>query len=248
MAEHAADVGIWDVEARSVKNRLVEPPTVEDLDPCHVARKEIRELRKENFRLRDLVHQTPSNVTEVPADEKVKPLPRGRHQFDDRKTVKERRDLVKDALKSIGGDTLVIGGSDDLVTLNCGGMVAAPNDVTTSTGGVFVLVGRDGLLVSQGSTPTSGTTYSPSTDPNSETSLEVMRTHIRQALLHQGDVQVFVSKGLLQVPCKWFINRPAILYGRLGVSLRGDAIKTTGGPVPLDRDQRTPNIGYRRIA
>ena len=245
MSQYAANVeSIWSAQVRSLENRVINAPALSDTDPCAEARHEVTRLRKENFRLQELANQL---TTQVLVDEDAKPavqkldaLPK--FQFEDKMTPSRRNAIVEEMLAAINDATVVLSASGNVaMLLECGAMVRAMNDPSKkvgermSTGGVIVLVYDNGLIVTDKPTQAASPPVRSIYEPDSRASrggvkmdLSSLRGQVRKALL-QPDVQVFAStNGMLSVPCRLYANRPAILYGKLGITFRGDAIKTVG--------------------
>jgi hypothetical protein len=149
---------------------------------------------------------------------------------------------IDEVLSAINDATTVLSASGNAVMLlECGAMVRTPQDPSrqiggrAATGGVIVLVHDNGLIVTDKPTKAASPPIRAIYEPDSRTSrggvtmdLSSLRGEVRKALL-QKDVQVFAStNGMLSVPCRLYAKRPAILYGKLGVTFRGDTIKTVG--------------------
>lgn len=218
---------VSDVWARQPRMRIsrFEDDVVEPMSlSCDVARHEMQRLHAENSLLRSAVQGLTQTVIlnepkEVPFSGSVSST------FSDGLTPSTRRDVLEQILESINGPTLVKTG--DPMGIACGEIVQGPVSPRMS-GGVFLLLGAEGLDVGGVGKNNTETVYRVTSFPN----LEMLRTLVEESLRKDPNMQLFSSLGMLQVPCQR-IRGSALLYGRLGITVRGDRIKTVGEPVGL---------------
>ena len=206
---------------------------------------EVERLRSENQRLRSLVSDLTSTASQTaaspptPAPKAGADSPAAVNFVDKFATASARAAEVEAALGRINDKTLLFSPQQPGQTtqFQCGSTLHAINDIgdqvnkSPSTGGVFVLVGPHGIKT---------TTRIPTAMPLRALYDDANRAaHDGAALTHDelrarvrdfaagDDVQVFVSEGMLAVPCHVYAGS-VLLYGQLGITFRGRTIKTIG--------------------
>lgn len=236
MAHLAAPNNVWDdAKSWSTNNRTLRVPTLADIEPCAALRQELMHARRHIAALE--TRAGPPAAPSAPQTQKVMAddpgLVVGESTFNDGLSPDQRTAALNAAFEGINDKTLVVEANSKL-QLNCGGMLRPANNVAAtlrggapSIGGVFLLVGENGMkvsfeLIEQADAP-KRTVYGPSPlNANQSLALPDLMRAVRAHAARPG-TQVFASEGTLVVPCAVYTG-PAVLYGRKGILFRGNTM------------------------